>query len=204
MNKKVKIGIVLVLITVSGFLLYETYNGNLLNFAFNQINYNYTGYASIPNNTQNGGSLGGPYNIKGKGQEFTFNVALRGAENFEDPLCYTSSGLNGTGSIDTIKLNTNTISALLNRDLKKAMFVTPLTGHFNMVCAAWTGFGNFSNNGTDFKGEFKINGPVTDWEGTFKLVPDGNRIGVFANYIWYPVGHKVPGQIHDVNRSYYM
>lgn len=202
-HKKVKIGILIILIVV-GFSVYEIYTGNLISYAFNQINYNYTGYASIPNNTQNGGSLGGPYNFNGKGQNFTFTVALRGAENFEDPLCYTSDGLNGTGTIDTINLNFNTITALINRDLKKAMFVTPLTGHFNMLCAAWTGYGNFSNNGTDFIGNFKIDGPVTDWEGTFKCIPEGNRIGIITTYIWYPVGQKVDDKIHYVNRTYYM
>ena len=83
------------LIIVSGFIIYETANGTLMSYAFDQINYNYTGYASIPNDTQNGGSLGGVYNIKGKGNKFKFYVAMRGAENYEDPLCYTKDGLNG-------------------------------------------------------------------------------------------------------------
>ena len=53
-------------------------------------------YASIPNDTPNGGSLGGIlqyYMVKVK--NFKFYVAMTGAENFEDPLCYTKDGLNG-------------------------------------------------------------------------------------------------------------
>ena len=49
------------------------------------------------------------------------------------------------------------------------MFQTPLTGHFDMSCASWTGYSNFTNNGTNFLGKFKINGPDTDWEGTIDL-----------------------------------
>jgi hypothetical protein len=200
-NKNIKIGILATLIIVSGFIIYETTNGNLMTYAFDQINYNYTGYASIPNNTQNGGSLGGPYNINGKGQKFTFTVTMRGAENFEDPLDYTSSGLTGNGTIDTINVTSNTIKDLLNHDFKSAMFQTPITGHFDMSCAAWTGYSNFSNNGTDFIGNFKINGQKTNWEGTYKFVPDGNKIAVITSYIWYSVGQTNTTQ---VNRTYYM
>ncbi|WP_052374323.1 hypothetical protein [Methanobacterium sp. SMA-27] len=202
MEKKVKIGIILII--ASGFLIYGAATGSLMSYAFDQINYNYTGFASIPNNTVNGGSLGGPYNINGKGQKFKFTVALKGAENFEDPLCYTKDGLTADGKLDTINVNSNTIMALMNKDFKKAMFVTPLTGHFNMSCAAWTGYGNFTNNGTDFPGNFKIDGAVTDWEGTFKFIPDGNKIAIITSYIWYPHGQKATGPIHNVNKTYYM
>ena len=133
MDKKIKIGILATMIIVSGFMIYETANGTLMSYAFDQINYNYTGYASIPNDTTNGGSLGGIYNIKGKGQKFTFYVAMRGAENFEDPLCYTKDGLNANGTLDTVNVNSNTVMALINQDFKKAMFETPVTGHFNMI-----------------------------------------------------------------------
>jgi hypothetical protein len=203
-KRNIKLSILVVLIIVSGLIIYETSTGSLMSFAFDQINYNYTGFASIPNNTANGGSLGGPYNINGKGQKFTFTVKLKGAENFEDPLCYTKDGLTADGTIDTVKVNLDTIMALFNRDLKKAMFSTPVTGHFNMSCAAWTGYGNFSNNGTDFPGNFKIDGPATDWEGTFKFVPDGNKIEIITSYIWYPHGLKATGPIHNVNKIYYM
>ena len=43
MDKKVKICILTTLIIVSGFIVYETANGNLMNYAFDQINYNHTG-----------------------------------------------------------------------------------------------------------------------------------------------------------------
>ena len=204
MNKKAKIGFVVILLIVSSLIIYETANGNLMGFAFDQINYNYTGYASIPNDTPNGGSLGGFYNIKGKGQKFTFNLVMKGAENFEDPLDYTSSGLTGNGNIDTINVTYNTLKDLLNHDFKSAMFQTPFTGHFDMSCAAWTGYSSFSNNGTDFIGNFKINGQETDWEGSYKFVPNGNSIAVITSYIWYPVGLKVAGSITQVNKTYYM
>ena len=43
MDKKVKILILTAFIIVSGFIIYETANGTLVNYAFNQINYNHTG-----------------------------------------------------------------------------------------------------------------------------------------------------------------
>ena len=204
MNRKVTFGFAVMLLIVAGFMIYETANGNLMGFVFDQINYNYTGYASIPNDTPDGGSLGGFYNINGKGQEFTFHLVMKGAENFEDPLDYTSNGLNGNGTIDTINVTSNTLKDLLNHDFKSAMFQTPVTGHMNMQCAAWTGYSNFSNNGTDFIGNFKINGQYTDWEGTYKFVPNSNSIAVITSYIWYPVGLKVAGSITQVNKTYYM
>ena len=66
-------------------MAYEIASGSLLSYAFDEIGYNYTGFVSIPNDTPDGGSLGGIYNIQGNGQTFTFNVMMRGAENFEDP-----------------------------------------------------------------------------------------------------------------------
>ena len=100
-------------------MAYEIASGSLLSYAFDEIGYNYTGFVSIPNNTVNGGSLGGTYNIQGNGQTFTFNVIMRGAENYEDPLCYTSSGLRGNGTIDTINITPTTIKDLLNHDFKQ-------------------------------------------------------------------------------------
>ena len=175
-----------------------------MSYAFDQMNYNYTGYASIPNDTQNGGSLGGTYNINGKGENFNFKMDMKGADQYEDPLCYTSSGLTGNGTVDTVNVTSNTIKDLINHDFKSAMFQTPVTGHFDMKCAAWTGYSNFSNNGTDFIGTFKINGQDTDWEGTYKFVPDGNKIAVITSYIWYPVGQEIKGKITQVNKTYYM
>ena len=201
MDKKVIVGIVAALIIVSGFMIYEIANGNLMSYAFDQIKYNYTGYTSIPNDTPDGGSLGGTYNIQGKGQKFTFDVKLFGAEDYEDPLCYDSNGLKGNGTLDTINVTSNTIKDLLNHDFKSAMFQTPVTGHFDMSCAAWTGYSNFSNNGTNFIGNFKINGVDTDWEGTYRFVPDGNKIDVVTSYIWWNPPNT---NYTQVNKTYYM
>ena len=172
-----------------------------MSYAFGYMNYNYTGYASIPNNTHNGGSLGGTYNIYGKGEQYNFKVDMKGADEYEDPLCYTSSGLTGNGTVDSINVTSNTIKDLINKDFKSAMFQTPVTGHFDMKCAAWTGSSNFTNNGTDFIGYFKINGAKTDFQGTYKFVQDGNRIAVQTNYIYWFVGETNTSQ---VNRTYYM
>ena len=201
MNKKAKLGILVVLIIASGFIIYLAFSNILMNYAFDQLNYNYTGYASIPNNTENGGSLGGTYNISGKGEKFNFNVDMQGAENFEDPLCYTSTGLTGNGTVDTVNVTSNTIKDLLNHDFKSAMFQTPVTGHMDMRCAAWTGYSNFTNNGTDFIGYFKINGKDTVFQGTYQFIPDGSRIDVKTSYIYYFVGETNTSQ---VNKTYYM
>ena len=160
MDKKVIIGILAALIIVSGIIIYET-SDNIMSYAFDQLNYNYTGYVSIPNDTEDGGSLGGTYQIRGQGEQYVFDLKLYGAENYEDPLCYTSDGLKGNGTIDTINVTATTIKDLLSHDFKSAMFQTPVTGHFDMNCAAWTGYSNFTNNGTDFIGDFKIDGPKT-------------------------------------------
>ena len=40
---------------------------------------------------------------KVKGNKFKFDVAMPGAENYEDPLCYTKDGLKGNGTIDSVK-----------------------------------------------------------------------------------------------------
>ena len=181
--------------------MYLAFGNVLMSYAFDQMNYNYTGYASIPNNTENGGSLGGTYNISGKGEKFNFNVDMHGAENFEDPLCYTSTGLTGNGTVDTVNVTSNTIKDLLNHDFKSAMFQTPVTGHFDMRCAAWTGYSNFTNNGTDFIGYFKINGKDTVFQGTYQFIPDGSRIDVKTSYIYYFVGETNTSQ---VNKTYYM
>lgn len=200
-NRKSKIGIVILLIIILGSATAYITRDSLMSYAFDQINYNYTGYASIPNNTHNGGSLGGTYNVNGKGEKFDFKVDMRGADQYEDPLCYTSSGLTGNGTVDTINVTPTTVQYLLNRDFKSAMFQTPVTGHFDMKCAAWTGYSNFTNNGTDFNGYFKINGPMTDFEGTYKFIPQGTRIAVVSSYLWWNVNSTNKTQI---NRTYYI
>lgn len=200
-NNKSKIGIIILLIIIIGSVTAYITKDSLMSYAFDQMNYNYTGYASIPNNTQNGGSLGGTYNINGKGEHYNFKVDMKGAEQYEDPLCYTSTGLTGNGTVDTINVTSNTINDLLNKDFKSAMFQTPVTGHFDMKCAAWTGSSNFTNNGTDFIGYFKINGVDTNFQGTYKFVQDGSRIAVQTDYVYWFVGETNTSQ---VNRTYYM
>jgi hypothetical protein len=200
-NNKSKIGIIILLIIIIGSATAYVTRDSLMSYAFDQMNYNYTGYASIPNNTHNGGSLGGTYNVYGKGEHFNFKVDMKGADQYEDPLCYTSSGLTGNGTVDSINVTSNTIKDLVNKDFKSAMFQTPVTGHFDMKCAAWTGYSNFTNNGTDFIGYFKINGPMTDFEGTYRFVPQGTRIAVESSYLWWNVNSTNKTQI---NKTYYL
>ena len=50
-------------------------------------------------NTANGSSLGGYYNIAGKGRDFTFHMVLSGAEKTESPLDYVTDGLRGQGHV---------------------------------------------------------------------------------------------------------
>jgi hypothetical protein len=200
-NNKSKIGIIILLIIILGSATAYVTRDSLMSYAFDQMNYNYTGYASIPNNTQDGGSLGGTYNVYGKGEHFNFKVDMKGAEQYEDPLCYTSSGLTGNGTVDSINVTSNTIKDLFNKDFKSAMFQTPVTGHFDMKCAAWTGYSNFTNNGTNFIGYFKINGVDTDFEGTYQFILDGTRIAVVSSYFYWAVNSTNKTQI---NRTYYL
>ena len=203
MNNKSKIGIIILLIIIVGSVTAYVTKDSLMSYAFAQMNYNYTGYASIPNNTQNGGSLGGTYNINGKGEHFNFKVDMKGADQYEDPLCYTSSGLTGNGTVDSINITSTTIKDLINKDSKSVMFQTPVTGHFDMKCAAWTGSSNFSNNGTNFIGYFKINGVDTDFEGTYQFLPQGNRIAVVTSYLWWNVNVDNITK-KQVNRTYFI
>ena len=146
------------------------------------IPYNYTSHVWIPPNSANGGSLGGYYKIYGQGRDFNFQIKLPGAEKAESPLDYTKEGLNGTGRLDNIEITYNTIQALLSGDFKKAMFETKFSGNFNMTCAAWTGSGTFRSENGEVPGTFKIDGPLTDWEGTFNIKND-QRIILTMDYI---------------------
>ena len=203
-KRNIKISVLVVFILIFGVLVVGTVDGAIPELIFDQISYNYTAYASIPALTNDTGSLGGIYDIQGKGTKFKFDIIMPGAENFEDPLCYTKDGLKGEGKIENIKINYKTILSLLNRDFKTAMFETPFTGKYNMSCAAWTGYGNFTNNGISFPGTFKIDGPDTDFEGTFQLTQENNRIVIKSDYILYPHGQKSPENIKHINQTYYM
>ena len=76
-----------------------------MSYAFDQINYNYTGYASIPNDTQlMVVHLEEHYNIHGIGQKFIFNITMRGAQRTMKIHYVTQAAdLTGNGTIDTIK-----------------------------------------------------------------------------------------------------
>lgn len=195
---------VVILIFLSGFLVIGTIQSTLEDFLFNQIPYNYTSYVSIPPNSANENSISGYYKINGKGRDFNFRIVLPGAENQESPLDYTADGLNGTGKINDISITYNTITSLLSGDFKNSLFNTKLDGNFTMACAAWTGYGNFTNTGQNFIGNFKINGVKTDWEGKFNLVPENNQIALKTDYIWYPKNNKTSDNIEEVKKTYYM
>lgn len=189
-------------VVVLGLIAAGTASGVLINLIFPEIPYNYTSYVTLPAHSQDEQSFVGYYTINGTGNNFKFKIVLPGAENNEDPLCYTASGLNGTGKLDYININYNTVSAVANKNLTRAVFATPMNGTFNIQCAAWTGYGNFSNNGTYFAGKFKIDGPVTDFKGSFQFVPDGKRIKILTDYVYYP--HLQDQLAKNVTNTFYM
>jgi len=198
---KTKIFILIALILISGLAVYAA-RGNLEEAAFNNIPYNYTSHVWIPPTHQDEGSLGGSYSIYGQGENFNFIIKLPGAENKESPLDYTKDGLNGTGKINNIDITYDTLSSLYSGDLKGAMFNTVFDGVFNMSCAVWTGNGNFTNDGQNFLGNFKIDGPMTDWNGTFNIKEDGNRIKLQMDYVYYP--NKDPQKAKNLQEIIYM
>ncbi|MEN6573052.1 hypothetical protein [Methanobacterium aggregans] len=189
-------------VVLLGLLAAGTASGALINLVFPEIPYNYTSYVTIPAHSQNEESFVGYYRINGTGKDFNFKIVLPGAENNEDPLCYTIDGLNGTGELDRININYNTVAALWNRNITGAVFATPMNGTFTTHCGNWTGYGNFSNNGTYFPGQFKIDGPVTDFRGSFQFVQDGKRIKIMADYVYYP--HKQDQLAKRVVNTFYM
>ncbi len=189
MENKIIIPVLAAFILISGFIIYELTQNNLEEIVFDQLTYNYTSSIWIPPISDKGGSLGGYYKINGVGRDFTFMIKLPGAEKAESPLDYTSDGLKGTGRLKSIEVTPNTILALINGDLRKAMFETRYSGNFNMSCAVWTGKGTFSSENGAIPGTFKIDGPMTDWEGTFKIKND-DRIVLTMDFIYYPNGEK--------------
>lgn len=195
---------VLFIVFVSGFLVLGVASSAFENFLFDQIPYNYTSYLSIPPNSPDEDSIDGYYKLYGKGHDFNFSIVLPGAENQESPLDYTADGLNGTGKINNIGITYDTITSLLSGNFKKALFNTKLDGNFTMACAAWTGYGNFTNIGQNFLGNFKINGVMTNWEGTFNLVPENNQIALKTDYILYPKNDKTSTTIKEVKKTYYL
>lgn len=194
----------LIAVFIAGFLIFGTASGTIENFLFDQIPYNYTSYLSMPPNSPNDAPIGGYYKINGKGRDFNFRIVLPGAEDQESPLDYTADGLNGTGKINNIGITYGTITSLLSGNFKNAMFNTKLDGTFTMACAAWTGYGNFRNDGQNFLGSFKIDGQMTDWEGKLNFTQENNKIALKTDYILYPHDNKTPNNIKEVKKTYYM
>ena len=195
---------ILIAAFISGFLILGFGINTLESMLFDQLPYNYISYISMPPNHPNESSIGGYYKIYGKGHDFNFRIILPGVEDQESPLDYTADGLNGTGKINDITITYGTLASLLSGDFKNALFNTKLAGNYTIACAAWTGYGNFTNTGQNFIGNFKINGVKTDWEGTFKLAPENNKIELKADYIWYHHANKNDGSIKKVKKTYYM
>lgn len=189
-------------ILISGLAVYGITSGTLEETVFNTIPYSYTSHVWIPPNHPNEGSLGGFYTIYGQGKNFNFEIKLPGAETKESPLDYTKDGLNGTGKVNNIDLTYDTITALLSKDLKGAMFNTKFDGVFDMSCAAWTGDGSFSNDGQNFLGNFSIYGPMTYWTGTFNVKEEGNRIKLQMDYIYHP--NNAPQKTKKIQDIIYM
>jgi len=107
-----------------------------------------------------------------------------------------------TGHIDTVKATPQTITYLLQRNLKAAMFNTILNGNMNMTCAAWTGTSHFQNDGENFNGTFFINGVMTDWEGNYTLTQNRSRIVITADYFYW--SKKTPENKKPVHSVYYI
>lgn len=207
MNKKVAIPIIII---VAVFMVGVgiVVSGVADDLIFDMIPYNYTSICSIPPYTSELGSLTGYYSIQGKGRDFTFQIKIPGAQKaYKDRgdtefLAYTEDGLTGKGRIEYIDITYDTILSLISGDFKTAMLKTKFKGVLNYKCAGWTGNGNFTNDGKNFKGFFKINGDITYWEGTFKLIPDGNRIAMPAQYFLHPLGK--PEQKKYVNKTFHI
>ena len=203
MTEKKRLYIITAVI-ISGFLFLVIGSSAIEGLLFDQIPYNYTSYLSIPPNSPDAASIDGYFKIYGKGSNFNFRIVLPGAEDEESPLDYTKDGLNGTGKLNDISITYGTIVSLLSGNFKKALFNTKLAGNYTMACAAWTGYGNFTNTGQNFLGNFKIDGVKTDWEGTFNLVQENNKMALKTDYILYPHDNKTPQNIKEVKKTYYM
>lgn len=204
MKKKYIILVILLLLvaTVAVIGVLEYTQGTVSALAFDQMDYNYHSQVIIPPTTSNGSYLGGYYDINGTGRDFKMLLVLSGAEQSESPLDYTSDGLKVTGHIDMVKATPKTISYLLQKNLKGAMFNTIFNGNMNMTCAAWNGTSRFQNDGQKFNGTFFINGVMTDWTGNYTLTQDQSRIVITADYIYYPKNN--PDEKKVLHSVYYL
>lgn len=204
MNLKAVITIFIFITLISGVMAVEVMDEAI----FSQIPYNYTSYTSIPANKPGEGSLGGYYSVEGKGKDFRFHIVLPGAEKFDTHqengtlICYNERGLTGTGHIEHIDVTWKTLGSLITGNLVAAMFSTVFDGYYNMTCAAWTGGGNFTNDGKNFTGDFTINGAETFFTGNFTLRRQDARMVLHADYIYHPQGR--PWEARNVKKDFYM
>jgi hypothetical protein len=201
MNKK-RISLIILLflaLFIGGLSVIEVTHGGVGQLVFDQMSYNYTSGVAIPPKTPNEMGLGGYYTIDGKGRNFNFLIRLPGAENSESPLDYTSDGLTGTGKLDHIQITLETIKSFLYGDMKGAVLDTKLSGVYNMSCAAWTGDGNFYNNGNGFMGTFKIYGQQTYYQGNFTIELRDKRIALISDFIRHP--NRDPNNITKVQNN---
>lgn len=208
MQKKY-LALVIVILCISGLAVYEYSTSNIEEYLFDQIPYNHTGMLWIPPTTPAAGSIPGYYNINGQGREFNFQIKIDPKFDLHElngiKIDLDENGLTGKGKLDTVQITPTTISALLSKDFKTAMFGTKFNGTYTMKCAAWTGGGNFTNDGYNFLSKFYIIGRLTDWEGNFTLSQENSRIKILSTYIYYPHGQKSPGKIKKVeNNTFYM
>lgn len=198
MNKKIWIPTIIILFILGFFLVVAT-QPRFDEVLFEQFPYNYTAATLVPSHSNVNASLGGFFSLYGQGKNFKFNIMIPGAEKAESPLDYTSNGISGQGKIDTIIINFDSIKKLSSMDLIGTIFVTPISGTFNMSCAAWTGNGTFNNNGKDFTGKFNIHGQLTDFWGNYTLIRENRSIAVISDYDylhWYR-NETTPTHVHN-------
>lgn len=204
MQKKYAALIVLATVILAGVSVMEYTQGTVSAVTFDQMKYSYSSHVSIPSTTANKSNLGGYYSINGTGRDFKMLVVLPGAEKAESPLDYTADGLHIAGKIDTIKVTPDTITALLQNNVKTAMFNTVFNGTMDMNCAVWSGTSYFRNDGKNFTGTFLITGVYTDWEGNYSLNQDVKGIKLVTDFIIYDHGNKTPKNTKNAHSVYYL
>ncbi|MEG3223986.1 MAG: hypothetical protein BME94_00305 [Methanobacteriales archaeon Met13] len=211
MNQKALLIVFIVVIGLAGLVFLEISQGAISGLIFDQISYNYTSKVWIPPKdasasptSPQGSSLGGYYQVDGKGRNFNLHLVLSGAEKTESPLDYTKDGLRATGHISDIHVTWNTINYLLRRQYQQAVMNTRFKGYMNMTCAAWNGTTSFHNSISNFTGSFTITGTMTDWEGTYQIQNQQGHMVLIGDYIYYPHGNKQASTINRVQKSFYI
>ncbi len=210
MNRNVLLVIgIIVVLSLTGLVLLEYSQGAVTGLIFDQYSYNYTSKVWIPPKdtsasptTAAGSSLGGYYQVSGKGRDFNLHMVISGAEKTESPLDYTADGLWATGHLYDIHPTWDTLNYLLNHQYQQAVLNTQFKGYMNMTCAAWNGTSHFQNNLTNFTGNFTITGTMTDWQGTYQIVDENGRMVLVGDYTYYPVDN--PANVKRVQKSFYI